>query len=173
MEQSTLEAISITALVISIIVFVVLVFNMLKGLFTHGGIVKMKGGNSVAEQLRSIKEDIDRISEEYEPGTPEYHNNIVACIRTHRYLVLILYVIFTVKLVESTDPSVRDVATKMFEMCKNDLPTAEPLVARTKEMLEDSARRPIPVREVYELDNEWFHALKLPRDPCAREVVLE
>ena len=176
MEQSTLEAISITALVISIIVFVVLVFNMLKGLFTHGGIVKMKGGESVTEYLKHIKNAIHNIPVAYSPDSDSYNNAIISFTSTNN-MVLILYAIFSVLLLEQRSPEERAVADKMIDICRNNLNVnvndnnnEESLISRTINMLIAQRSGPISVREIHELNDDWLTFLNLPREASARPV---
>ena len=186
MEQSTLEAISITALVISIIVFVVLVFNMLKGLFTHGGIVKMKGGDIATEYIQGIKNAIHNIPVAYSPDSDDYNNAIIRYASTHN-MVLILYAVFSVLLLERRSPEERAAANKMFDICRNNLienmnndndndDNAEDisLISRTIDMLEAQRSGPIALREINALNDEWLDRLRrLARDPNARAMLLE
>ena len=171
MEQSTLEAISTTALVISVIVLVVLVFKMIfDHLSAHGKIMKMGGGDyNFTEYLNHVKNSIKNIAVAYSPDSNEYDDAIMRFVDSHN-MTSLLYAIFYLLLLEHNGPEVRAVSEKILDICRNNLNMDNLLISRTIDMLITRRSRPIPVPDVYALDDEWIEYLRLPENARAPRV---
>lgn len=173
MEKHTLEAISITALVISVFVLIVLVFKMvIKHLYANGKINKMNGGDGISENVNAIKAAIHNISVAYSPGSDEY-NDAITNFASTRNMELTLYAIFSLSLIDRCSPEELAVSYSLLDVCRNNLNMNDSLISRTIDMLENQRSiRPIPIREIRALNDEWLQHFQRSSDASARPVPL-